>query len=158
MKNGLIGFILGALVFGIVMYKAAPGMMMVENKSKYGFDETVAKIEAACAADGWKIPKIHRLDKSVSKIDSTVLPVAVIELCKPIHAVQVLLNDEDKIVSSMMPCRVAIYEKKNGDVIISRMNTGLVAGLFGDVVANTMDHATTDTEAIFKSVIAEKFV
>ncbi len=155
MKNGLIGFILGALVLGIVMYNAAPGMMMVENKSKYGFDETVAKIEAACAKDGWKIPKIHRIDKSVSKIDSTVLPVAVIELCKPNHAVQVLVNDEDKIVSSMMPCRVAIYEKKNGDVIISRMNTGLVAGLFGDVVANTMDHATTETEEIFNTVIAE---
>lgn len=155
MKNGLIGFILGALVLGIVMYNAAPGMMMVENKSKFGFDETVAKIEAACAIDGWKIPKIHRIDKSVSKIDSTILPVAVIELCKPNHAVQVLVNDEDKIVSSMMPCRVAVYEKKNGDVIISRMNTGLVAGLFGDVVANTMDHATTETEEIFNTVIAE---
>lgn len=54
-----------------------------------------------------------------------------------------------------MPCRVAIYEKINGDVIVSRMNTCLVAGLFGDFVAETMDHATTETEEIFNNVIAE---
>ena len=155
MKNGLIGFILGALAFGIVMYISAPGMMIVESKSKFGFDETVSKIKAASAEEGWKNPIIHRIDKSVSKIDSTILPVAVIELCKPSHAVQVLINDEDKVVSSMLPCRVAIYEKKNGDVIISRMNTGLIATLFGDVVAKTMDQATTDTEEIFKTVIAD---
>ena len=155
MKNGIIGFILGALIFGIIIYISAPGMIIVESKSKFGFDETVSKIKIASAEDGWKNPIIHRIDKSVSEIDSTILPVAVIELCKPSHAVKVLVNDEDKIVSSMLPCRVAIYEKKNGDVIVSRMNTGLIAGLFGGVVSSTMGHATAETEEIFKTIIAE---
>lgn len=137
------------------MYITAPGMIIIESKSKFGFDETVSKIKIASAEDGWKNPIIHRIDKSVSEIDSTILPVAVIELCKPNHAVKVLINDEDKIVSSMLPCRVAIYEKKNDDVIVSRMNTALIAWLFGGVVSSTMDQATTETEEIFKTIIAE---
>lgn len=158
MKNknlnyGIGGFVLGLVVMAFVLYSSAAGIMIVEDESKYGFEETVEKIQQVSAEKGWKIPSIHRIDKSVNKAGYSVLPVAVIELCNPDHAAQVLKEDKDKVVSSMMPCRVSIYERADGKVIVSRMNSGLVSKVFGETVAETMEAANNDTEIIFESVI-----
>ncbi len=150
---GLSGFILGLLVMGLITYSSAADIMMVENESKYGFEETVEKIQQASVEKGWKIPAIHRIDKSVNKLGYYSLPLAVIELCKPDHAAKVLQDDDDKVVTSMMPCRVSIYETKSGKVIVSRMNTGLVSQVFSKTVTETMEAAARDTEEIFASVI-----
>jgi len=158
MKNqnliyGIGGFILGLFIMGLVTYSSAAGIMIVEDESKYGFEETIERIKQTSAEKGWKIPSIHRIDKSVNKAGHNVLPVAVIEMCKPSHAANVLKDDKDKVVTSMMPCRVSIYETNDGKVIVSRMNTGLVSKVFGETVAETMEGATNDTEVIFESVI-----
>jgi len=147
------GFILGIILLSFIAYTSASGIMIVENESKYGFDETVEKIKQASIEKGWKIPAIHRIDKSVNKAGHFSLPVAVVELCHPDHAAKVLQDDRDKVVTSMMPCRVSIYETKSGKVIVSRMNTGLISKVFGETVAETMEGATNDTEVIFESVI-----
>ena len=150
---GLLGFVIGIIVMGLVVYSTASDIMIVENESKYGFDETIEKIQQASDQMGWKIPAIHRIDKSVNKAGYYSLPVAVIELCKPSHAAKVLENDDDKVVTSMMPCRVSIYQTRSGKVIVSRMNTGLVSKVFSETVAETMEAATKDTEEIFNTVI-----
>lgn len=158
MKNqnliyGIGGFVLGLAVMMFIIYTSAAGIMIVEDESKYGFEETVEKIQQVSAEKGWKIPSIHRIDKSVNKAGYNVLPVAIIELCKPDHAAQVLKEDKDKVVTSMMPCRVSIYETSDGKVIVSRMNSGLVSKVFGETVTETMEAASNDTEIIFESVI-----
>jgi len=150
---GLSGFIFGLLIMGLITYSLAADIMMVENESKYSFEETVEKIQQASVEKGWKIPAIHRIDKSVNKLGHYSLPLAVIELCKPDHAAKVLQDDDDKVVTSMMPCRVSIYETKSGKVIVSRMNSGLVSQVFSKTVTETMEAATKDTEEIFASVI-----
>jgi uncharacterized protein (DUF302 family) len=53
----------------------------------------------------------------------------------------------------MMPCRVAVYETSDGEVIVNRMNTGAVSRVFGGRVAETMATATEETEAIFAPVL-----
>ncbi|MEN8194520.1 MAG: DUF302 domain-containing protein [Bacteroidota bacterium] len=150
---GIVGFIIGVIVMGLVAYSSASDIMIVENESKYGFEETIEKIQQTSAEKGWKIPAVHRIDKAVNKAGYHSLPVAVIELCKPSHAANVLENDDDKVVTSMMPCRVSVYKTKAGKVIVSRMNTGLVSKVFSETVAETMEAATLDTEEIFDVVI-----
>ena len=114
---GLIGFVLGVLVTGVVMYKMAPEMMMLEDVSPYNFEETVAKFEESVKAHGWKIPTVHDLQKTMKKHGKDVRSVKVIELCHPDHAGRILAESEERIVSSLMPCRVAFYEKEDGKVI-----------------------------------------
>jgi len=157
MKNnvisGIVGLIVGVILTGIVMYSSAPGMMINEDVSKYSFEETIEKLTESAVAMGWKVPTVHSLDKSVKGAGYDVLSVSVIELCHPGHAGKILSNDEDKIVTSMMPCRVSVYKKENGEVIVSRMNTGLVSSLFGGNVSTVMAEATNDTEKMLKSVL-----
>ncbi len=151
--TGAAGFVAGILLTGIIGISAAPSMMMNENESNYSFDETVEMIQAEAIEAGWKVPAVHNIRNSVSSGGYDVAPVTVIELCKVDLAGQILSEDESRIVSSMMPCIVAVYEDEEGNVIVSRMNTGLVSRLFGGNVETIMADATSETEEIVGSVI-----
>jgi uncharacterized protein (DUF302 family) len=152
-KNLFTGIIAGALSVIILIYFLAPGIMINENISKFGFDETVEKLVEAANQKGWKVPTTHQLDKSVANAGYDVLQTTVIELCHPGHAGKILSNDEDKVVTSMMPCRLSVYKKSNGEVIVSRMNTGLISKLFGGNISDVMADATQETEEIVSVVL-----
>jgi len=151
--TGIAGFVAGVLLTGIIGISVAPGMMITENESSYSFDETVERIQAEAIEAGWKVPAIHEINNSVASGGFDVAPVTVIELCKVDLAGQILSEDDSRIVSSMMPCRVAVYEDEEGRVIVSRMNTGLVSKLFGGDIAAIMADATDETEQIVNSVL-----
>jgi len=57
------------------------------------------------------------------------------------------------LVSSMMPCRVAVYEDEEGRVIVSHMNADLVSKLFGGNIAAIIADATSETELIAGSAL-----
>lgn len=151
--SGIAGFLLGILVFAFAGFTAAPSMMIVEDESPVGYEETVAAIKDAAVNQGWKVPTVHSLDKSVAKAGYDVLEVSVLELCHPGHAAKILATDDDRVVTSMMPCRISVYKTSDGSVIISRMNTSLVSKMFGGNVADVMAEATADTEKILAQVI-----
>lgn len=151
--TGAAGFVAGVLLTGIIGISLAPGMMINENESIYSFEETVERIQAEAIEAGWKVPAIHEINNSVASGGFDVAPVTVIELCKVDLAGEILSDDESRIVSSMMPCRVAVYEDEQGRVVVSRMNTGLVSKLFGGDIAAIMADATDETELIVGSVL-----
>jgi uncharacterized protein (DUF302 family) len=153
--TGAIGLLLGIVLTALVGTYLAPSMMIDENLSSYSFDETIERIETAAEENGWKVPAVHIISNSVASGGYEVAPVAVIELCKVDLAGQILSEDESRVVSSMMPCRVSIYETSNGDVVVSRMNTALVSKLFGGNIQSLMATATAETEVILNSVISD---
>jgi uncharacterized protein (DUF302 family) len=78
----------------------------------------------------------------------------VIELCHPTYAVQILKEDDARMVSSFMPCRVSVYEKTDGSVIVSRMNSSLMSNIFPDKISKVMAGATSEVEGIIESALA----
>jgi uncharacterized protein (DUF302 family) len=52
-----------------------------------------------------------------------------------------------------MPCRLAVYEKNDGNTYIARLNSGEVAQPFGGVIAETMKAVAADTEAIVQDLL-----
>ena len=83
---GVIGLVVGAFIMMIFIYNAAPGMMLLENQSKYDFEETVTKLTESVEDHGWKIPAIQDLQKSMNKFGIDVLPVQVLN-----YAIQIML-------------------------------------------------------------------
>ena len=147
------GLTMGVLLVAVVGYFAAPSLMIVEDDSRLSYEETIEMIQKSAKANNWKVPKVHRIDKSVAKAGHKVRPVTVIELCQPDHAAEILSEDDARVVTSMMPCRVSVYETEDGRVIVSRMNTTLVAGMFGGTVARVMANASQDQEKILSAVL-----
>ena len=147
------GILVTILLVGIVGFLAAPSLMIQEDLSPLGFDETVQAIQDSAVKQDWKVPTVHHIDGSVKSAGYDVLPTAVVELCHPDHAGHILEEDEAKIVTSLMPCRIAVYETSDGEVVISRMNSGLISKIFGGTVAEVMAQASADNEVILAPLL-----
>lgn len=150
----LLGFVLGALVVWWPNGLGIHTFMVVETKSTMDYEDTIKAIMQTTKDKGWKIPTLHRLDKSMQKFGHTVPPTAVIELCHPTHAVKILKEDDARMVSSFMPCRVSVYQKSDGSVIISRMNSSLMSNIFPDLISEVMADATSEVEDIIETALA----
>ena len=149
----LIGIIFGGAVIGAILFFSSPKMMMKENKSNYDFETTVEKLEKSIEKAGWKIPHVNDLQATMKKFGKDVRQVQVYEICHPDHAYKILNQDDERIVSSLMPCRVAIYEKSDGSVYLSRMNAGLLSKPMSPIIRNTMSTAADETEEIINDII-----
>ena len=137
--NIIIGFILGVVMTGIIVWLIMPGMMLTERQSPYGVDETVAKITANAKAEGWVISSIQPLHQSVKKHGGGDLsPVILINLCQANHAYNILKEDDNKVISVMMPCTISVYQKSDGYVYVGTMNARLLGTMFGGKVAEVM--------------------
>ncbi|MCK5734928.1 MAG: DUF302 domain-containing protein [Spirochaetaceae bacterium] len=155
-KNIFIGiglFTAGIVLTAVVGILAMPSLMMLEDKSPYDFDKTIEVFEQSVKDKGWKIPAVHDLQATMKKFDKDVMSVKVYELCHPDHAGLILAANDERIVSSLMPCRVAFYEKEDGSVYMSRMNSGLVAKTFGGLIAEVMAIASADVEVMLEPLL-----
>lgn len=157
MKKSIAAFFFG-LVVGVVAIvlwtgTAATDLMILEDVSDLDFDATVIAITDGAADAGWKVPAVHPISESVVAAGFDVERLTVIELCKAELAGEILTEGGDMRVAAMMPCRVAVYENDDGDVVVSRMNSTLMSKLFGSAVARTMAKAAEENEQIFESVL-----
>ncbi len=150
---GVTAFLSGVIITAFVLYKLSPGMMLIESKSLHDFNTTFQKFEQAVIKQGWKIPAVHDLQATMHNFGKTVGPVKVFELCHPDHAEKILRESEERIVSAMMPCRVAIYEKADGKVYLSRMNSSLMAGAMGGIIKKVMSEAFAENEKMIEAAI-----
>lgn len=123
--------------------------MILEDLSRYDFNTTVEKITASATEAGWKVPATHDLQNTIRNYGKEILPVKVIEICHPGHSSRLLELDNERIVSNFMPCRISVYEKSDGKVYISRLNSISLAGSFGGMVEEVM----TDTAAEMEQMI-----
>ncbi len=149
------GFILGIIVMSLITFTGAPELMVIEDESRHSFDETIELVENKAEEKGWEVPNVHILHEPVRAEGYDVQRVAVIELCQPHHAAEILADDRAKVVTSMMPCRISVYETEDDRVIVSRMNTRMMAEMFGGTVAEVMSAATEEVEAVLAAVLGD---
>ena len=125
----------------------------IESESRLGFDETIKVLEESIASSGWKVLIIHDLQTSMKKTGKEVLSVKVFEVCNPKHSYKLLSQDDKRIYSSLMPCRFSVYEKADGKVYVSRMNSIILSKQIGGLVEEVMTDATNETEEFLKTVL-----
>lgn len=133
------GLAVGAAAVLVAVGLLAARLMLQEQLSPYDLAETVARITNNAVARGWVVSSVMALDESVRKHGGgEVRPVRLVNLCQAQHAARILNDDQARIVSVMMPCTIAVYEKADGRMAVGTMNAGLLGRLFGGVVAQVM--------------------
>lgn len=147
----LFSFIVGAVVAVAIGFYTLPGMMIKEIPSPYSFEETLVKIEANAREMGWSVPSRWRINFQrnllhVVRVD--IGPNQVINICEPKSAAAILIHDELKRLTVMMPCTIAVYEKSDGITYISIMNMRGMGLMFGDVLGEITDKLAPQMEAI----------
>jgi len=127
--------------------------VILESESRFGFEETIKKIQDSAEVRGWKIPTVHDLQETLRKNDIHVQEVKVIELCKPQYSGALMKEDPTKFVSALMPCRISVYRKTNGKTYISRINSGMLSMFMGGTIGLVMGQAGTEMELVMKEVL-----
>ena len=153
----ILGAVFGFLLMGVMVWMAMPPMMINVHKSLYGFEETVAAVEKAVTMQkGWKVSKVFDIQKNIIDAGYTDMTrVKIVSLCNPHYARRILSDDKDKVVTTMMPLGIGVYETKDGTVYMSEMNVGLMGMMFGGTIAEVMGDASSDIGEMMAAVSAD---
>lgn len=135
--------------------QAAMPQMFLEDTSPANFPATVEAFKAEVKASGWGILTVHNMAGILSSKGHTLQPILVIEACSGKYSAQLLKNDNTRYVSSMLPCRIAIYQTSAGKVIINRMNSVMFAGMTDGLVADVVKKSGTEMEAIIARTLTK---
>ena len=130
--------------------------MFFESKSRFGFSETLQKLSDLIPESGWKEIAVLDLQAIMKKNGKEILPVKVVELCKPDYAYRLLSDDSQRIYSNMLPCRISVYEKSDGNCYISRLNAAMLAAQLGGVTEEVMTAAYDDAEEMINKLAEPK--
>jgi len=103
-----IGIATGLVIAGLALFIAARTTIIREDESKYDFDTTLAELEKAIGAADWKIQAVTNMQTILKNFDMEVRKIKVYEVCKPELAYEILSRDRERIVSSLMPCRISV--------------------------------------------------
>jgi uncharacterized protein (DUF302 family) len=95
-----------------------------EVKSKFDFEDTVARLEAAVPEHKMTVLGVHPMSKTLTEKGFPREPISVIEVCNAKLASQAL--EDDIRVALMVPCPIAVYEKA-GQVFVLAMDTRMLS-------------------------------
>ena len=129
--------------------------LFFESESPFNFETSVEKLTETINDAGWKTPAIHDLQQTMRNFGKDVMAVKVFEICHPKHSSRILELNDERVVSALMPCRISVYEKTNGKTYFSRINSAMIAGSIGGIIAEVMKDATDDIEAIIQKTISK---
>ena len=151
----LIGLFSGILITLLILWFAFQRVMRKESVSHLEFEAAVERLTTEVESMDWRLLHVHDLEAKMKAFGYDVLEARVFDICKPEYASRILLRNEERIFSSMMPCRVSIYRKADGKTYISRMNAGLVALPMKGIVPGVMRQAANDVEKILAPLITQ---
>lgn len=127
--------------------------LFIENISPNNFNDTVEKLTLEIENKQWKVSAIHDLKQTLVNHGKEVLPVKVFALCNPKYSGKILETDDDRIVSSLMPCRISVYMKSDGKTYLSRMNTSFLSKSMGGIIDEVMRDSSEEVEQIISEIL-----
>ncbi len=111
------------------------------GETKYSFDDAIKQVEDALKEQGFGIlTQIDAKKVLKDKLDIDRRPYKILGACNPNFAHKAL--DMEPEIGVLLPCNVIVYEKENGEVMVSAMNPQAALGLVDN----------TDIENIAKEV------
>jgi uncharacterized protein (DUF302 family) len=126
--------------------------LIIEHVSPFNVPVTVEKLIEVAKQKGWQNPAIHNLQQSLAKSGKEVLPVEVVEICKPEYSGRMLEKNDERIVSVLMPCRISVYQKEDGKTYVSLLDMSLMTEGMTQTATKAVNEASDESFEIVKSV------
>ena len=126
--------------------------LIIEHVSLFDVTVTVEKLIEAAKEKGWQNPAVHNLQQSLAKSGKEVLPVEVVEICKPEYSGQMLEKNDERIVSVLMPCRISVYQKDDGKTYVALLDMSQMTAGMTQTATKAIHGASDETFEIVKSV------
>lgn len=149
----LIGLVVGVGATMLFTPKTAQPLKFEEKVSRYGFDATVQMLEESAKQHQWRLPAVHDMQKTMASIGKEVKSTRIYELCKPEFAYEVVGFDQNRLLTSMLPCRVAVYEKNDGVTYISFMDLEFISQSMTGNIPETMKTVQAEINKLVEGVV-----
>ena len=127
--------------------------MIIEHVSPFTVPVTVEKLIEVAKHKGWQNPAVHNLQQSLAKSGKDVLPVEVVEICKPDYSGSMLEKNDERIVSVLMPCRISVYEKTDGKTYVALLDMSQLTDGMTQTATKAVQSASDESFEIVKSVV-----
>jgi uncharacterized protein (DUF302 family) len=150
----IVGIFVGLIISIFIFIVSIQSFMFSEVKSAYSFEETFEIINKEALKDGWKNPHTYDLQETLQKNGFAIDKTTTISFCKPNHAINILNHSNHRNISSIMPCRVAIYEN-DGEVFVSTLNSSLFSKLMNRDIKRYMSQASEEMDNIIQKIKSE---
>ena len=124
------------------------------RKSQLGFDETVSAISKAAQEHGWEVPSAYDLQKAGQKAGyEDMTKVKVITLYNPHDGYTLLPDDDNKLLSALMPLNVSVYETNDGQVYVAGMNLGRISKMFRGVARDGLKASADNRAQLLENIV-----
>ncbi len=130
LKIGLAGFL--AIVLGHTALAAGQQSQRGSDYTKTvnrPYSEVLAAVKAAAQTQGFRVSNVHDIAASLRKDGLQCEPYATVEVCNSKIAAQVL--QAQPLMGSIMPCRIAVFQKGNETTVSMIRPTKLMTLLPG---------------------------
>ena len=127
--------------------------LIIEHVSPFTVPVTVEKLIEVAKLKGWQNPAVHNLQQSLAKSGKEVLPVEVVEICKPEYSGSMLEKNDERIVSVLMPCRISVYEKTDGKTYVALLDMSQLTDGMTQTATKAVQSASDESFEIVKSVV-----
>lgn len=127
-------------------------IMFDYRKSKLGFDETVVAFGAAAARRGWLLGAPQDLQAAMKQnggVDAKRMKV--VPACPKDANERLAKVSGGKLPA--LPCRVTVFEAKDGKTYLVRMNTAMLARGLKDEPARVMAEIAAEEAAVLKDIV-----
>ena len=127
-------------------------IMFDYRKSKLGFDETVSALTAAAARRGWQGGAAQDVQAAMKQSGATDSKrMKVLPTC-PRDANERLARASGGKLPPL-PCRMTVFEAKDGKAYVVRMNTAMLARGLKDEPARVMAEIAAEEMAVLKDIV-----
>ncbi len=155
----IAGIVAGTVLTGAVVVWLMRTRMLVAHRSRRSFEDTCAAIETVVLSHkGWGFPietwNFYETFARKNVVPENIRKIKVFFVCNAAHASRVITADPS--MAGMMPCSWAVYELDDGSVWVSKMNIGMMAGMFSGVIGRTMREVAEADEMFLRPVLGEE--
>ncbi|MCS6785448.1 MAG: DUF302 domain-containing protein [Thiobacillaceae bacterium] len=121
------------------------------RESRLGFEETVSALRTAAERRGWTVERVEDVQAAMRAQGAKDAPrMKVIFACPKDANERLAKAAEGKLPP--LPCRITVFENKDGKVQVMRMHTGNVAKAVQGEAAKVLAQVATEEEAVLKAI------
>ncbi len=120
-----------ALIASLVSSSSAAAPDLKKNGNEYTrsvnrpYEQVLTAVKQAAQAQGFRVSNVHDIAASLKKDGIQRAPYATVEVCNSKIAAQVL--EAEPLLGSVMPCRIAVFQKGDQTVVSMVRPTQLMA-------------------------------
>lgn len=147
--------LVGMVLMGLIVWFMMPSIMLIKARSNRSYIDTITALgEALKAEQDWIVKAENDYQQSTANF-APIERVGSLNICNPRYASKILANDANRGVTAFMPLAIGVYENKQGQVCVSRLNVGLLGMMFGGTIAEVMGMAGKDITKVVETVTVQ---